>query len=259
MATLLGGALLLSEWLTENPPVETHAAEGGVHHGGHGDTTFLDLQSTIAIVTMLITVTIVFEKAKHRLEHNVPPMMSAVLSALFGELTVLGFIALYAFFMLQTGVIPAVSILVYGDSEHMLHLFEEIHFLLFFVMVIFLMQAFALVRALMAVEQAWHPCTHPHTPFFRRGLTASRPRPHTASARTLTRPHPHPPTRTLTSLRCGWTVSRPSASTAKAQSPRSRRCSRRAGRRASTAAGGAACGRCGRTAYRRRKKRCATP
>jgi hypothetical protein len=67
---------------------------------------------------------------------------------------VLGFIALYAFFMLQTGVISAVSILVYGDSEHMLHLFEGIHFLLFFVMVIFLLQAFALVRALMAVEQA---------------------------------------------------------------------------------------------------------
>jgi hypothetical protein len=56
--------------------------------------------------------------------------------------------------MLQTGVISAVSILVYGDSEHMLHLFEGIHFLLFFVMVIFLLQAFALVRALMAVEQA---------------------------------------------------------------------------------------------------------
>jgi|TARA_B110001469_G_C9560057_1_gene277815 hypothetical protein len=155
MATLLGGTLLLSEWLAANPPVETHATQGGgVHHGGRGDTTFLDLQSTIAIVTMLITVTIVFEKAKHYLEHNVPPMMSAVLSALFGELTVLGFIALYAFFMLQTGVISAVSILVYGDSEHMLHLFEGIHFLLFFVMVIFLLQAFALVRALMAVEQA---------------------------------------------------------------------------------------------------------
>lgn len=156
MTTLLGGTLLLSEWLAANPPVETHATQGGgVHHGGRGDTTFLDLQSTIAIVTMLITVTIVFEKAKHYLEHNVPPMMSAVLSALFGELTVLGFIALYAFFMLQTGVISAVSILVYGDSEHMLHLFEGIHFLLFFVMVIFLLQAFALVRALMAVEQVW--------------------------------------------------------------------------------------------------------
>ena len=192
MATLLGGALLLSEWLTENPPVETHAAEGGVRHGGHGDTTFLDLQSTIAIVTMLVTVTIVFEKAKHHLEHNVPPMMSAVLSALFGELTVLGFIALYAFFMLQTGVIPAVSILVYGDSEHMLHLFEEIHFLLFFVMVIFLMQAFALVRALMAVEQAWHPCTqHPSL-----GVDSQRAGhdpttlPHAPSrAHTLTHPH----------------------------------------------------------------------
>lgn len=156
MATLLVGAVLLADWLAANPPVEhKDAGEARGGHSIHGDTTFLDLQSTIAIVTMLITVTIAFEKVKHHLEHNVPPMMSAVLSALFGELTVLGFIALYAFFMLQTGIIPAVSIIVYGNSEHMLHLFEEIHFLLFFVMVIFLLQAFALVRALMAVEQVW--------------------------------------------------------------------------------------------------------
>ena len=173
MAALLGGAVLLSEWLAENPNgwLETHAAQGT--RMVHGDPTFLDLQSTVAIVTILITVTIIFENIKHFLEHKVPPMMSAVLSALFGELTVLGFLALYAFFMLQTGVIQTASVLVYGDSERMVHLFEEIHFLLFFVIVIFLLQAFALVRALMAVEQAWHPTanrpttphrfrTHPH-------------------------------------------------------------------------------------------------
>ena len=134
MAALLGGAVLLSEWLAENPNgwLETHAAQGT--RMVHGDTTFLDLQSTVAIVTILITVTIIFENIKHFLEHKVPPMMSAVLSALFGELTVLGFLALYAFFMPQTGVIPTVSILVYGDSERMVHLFEDIHLLLFFVL-----------------------------------------------------------------------------------------------------------------------------
>ena len=44
---------------------------------------------------MVITVTVIFELVKHHLEHNVPPMMSSILQAMFGELTVLGFLALY--------------------------------------------------------------------------------------------------------------------------------------------------------------------
>ena len=157
VSVMVGATYGLQQWLHDNPDfldVEPPAEHGHAEHG-HGDTKFTDLQCSIGIVTMLIAVTIVFEKAKHSLEHNVPPMMSAVLSALFGELTVLGFIALYAFFLLQTGAIPAVSVMVYGDPEHMLHLFEEIHFMLFFVMVVFLFQAFSLVRALQSVEDVW--------------------------------------------------------------------------------------------------------
>lgn len=156
MALLLWGATYLpqlknslnaKELVKGIDPVEADGHGGGhedAGHGGHGhghDTHLLDMQATLGIVAMLIVVTIAFEKAKHHLEHTVPPLMSTILSALFGELTVLGFIALYAFFMLQTGVIDAVSIVIYGDEHHLLHLFEMIHFMLFFVMVIFLFQA----------------------------------------------------------------------------------------------------------------------
>ena len=132
-------------------------AHGGAHGGaeGHHDTLVLDMQSTLVIVAMLIFVTILFEKARHHLEDTVPPLMKDVLTALFAELTVLGFIALYAFFMLQTGLLTVVSQKVYGESEHLLHLFETVHFSLFFVMVIFLFQAFILLRTLISVEDVW--------------------------------------------------------------------------------------------------------
>ena len=61
--------------------------------------------------------------------------------AMFGELTVLGFIALYAYFMLRLGVLSWFSMKIYHDPEHLIHLFEDIHFMLFFVMLTFLFQA----------------------------------------------------------------------------------------------------------------------
>ena len=133
----------------------------------HADPS-LDLQVTLGICVMLISVTILFELLKHHLEHNVPPMMASILQvssgaanppcracsmstllfrahthaqAMFGELTVLGFIALYAYFMLRLGVLSWFSMKIYHDPEHLIHLFEDIHFMLFFVMLTFLFQA----------------------------------------------------------------------------------------------------------------------
>ena len=85
----------------------------GHHH--HFDPV-LDMQATLGICIVLITVTILFEAVKHKLEHDVPPMMASVLQAMFGELTVLGFIALYAYFMLRLGVLAMISTLIYGDD-----------------------------------------------------------------------------------------------------------------------------------------------
>ena len=166
LATLLIGTSFLPSLMLRKDSlevIESHVerGSGGEHGGAHGgaeghhDTLVLDMQSTLVIVAMLIFVTILFEKARHHLEDTVPPLMKDVLTALFAELTVLGFIALYAFFMLQTGLLTVVSQKVYGESEHLLHLFETVHFSLFFVMVIFLFQAFILLRTLISVEDVW--------------------------------------------------------------------------------------------------------
>ena len=46
---------------------------------------------------------------------------------MFGELTVLGFIALYAYFMLRLGILGWISTLIFDDDEHLIHLFEDIY------------------------------------------------------------------------------------------------------------------------------------
>lgn len=148
---------------------------GGEHHrelnaGHHHVDPTLDMQVTLGICVVLISVTIFFEVVKHHVEHNCPPMMAGILQvsalaplhgdwprpptipplgcacacatpelqstasrvpcqlwgfvrgavlsptlslslplvvggqAMFGELTVLGFIALFTYFCLKFGV-----------------------------------------------------------------------------------------------------------------------------------------------------------
>jgi len=128
---------------------EHHRALSGHHHVDPA----LDLQVTLGICVVLISVTIVFEVAKHYMEHNVPPMMAKILEAMFGELTVLGFIALWAYFSIKFGLIEFMSLKIYHDPEHLLHLFEDIHFMLFFVMLTFLFEAIMLVGATLRAEE----------------------------------------------------------------------------------------------------------
>lgn len=158
---------------------DAHAVDEHAHHralNGHHVDPALDLQVTLGICTVLITVTIIFEVGKHELEHNVPPMMATILQAMFGELTVLGFIALYAYFMLRLGVLEWISLQIYHDPEHLIHLFEDIHFMLFFVMLTFLLQ----VRESCPPSPTPPPlmaeaCTHSrtHTLTRRRALAAT--------------------------------------------------------------------------------------
>ncbi|KAL1504729.1 hypothetical protein AB1Y20_008507 [Prymnesium parvum] len=128
------------------PPEEAEEAETPL---------FLDIQSIFVSCLVLVLLTVCFERAKHTLEHHVPLLMQHVLQAMFGELTVLGFIALIAFCSVQAGLLERLSMLVYGEKERLVELFEGVHFLLFFVMVIFLVEACRLIVATLRAEEEW--------------------------------------------------------------------------------------------------------
>ena len=89
------------------------------------------------IVAFLIAMTLGFEFAKDMAEEAVPREMRPVLGQIFSEFTVLGFMAMVTYFMIQANVFAAASSLVYHDPEHLVHLFEKVHFDLFFVMMAF--------------------------------------------------------------------------------------------------------------------------
>ena len=107
------------------------------------------------IVAFLILMTLGFEFAKDMAEEAVPREMRPVLGQIFSEFTVLGFMAMVTYFMIQANVLAAASSLVYHDPEHLVHLFEKVHFDLFFVMMAFAAIAVWLLLATFAARRKW--------------------------------------------------------------------------------------------------------
>ena len=125
--------------------------------GGNGFFAFVllpntvDLEMALAIVVVLVVLTLLFETAKERLEERFEKF-SIVFDRIWSELTVLGFLALVTFFMVQSNLLQALSSSVFGDEMHLVHLFEQIHFALFFVLMIFLTLALWLLYAAIGAE-----------------------------------------------------------------------------------------------------------
>ena len=115
-----------------------------------------DMEVILVICMILIFLTMFFEWLRHFLTKNIPHMMSNILTALFGELTVLGFIAVFTFFLMASGFMHYMSSLIYHEGDRLIELFEAVHFDLFFVMIIFLVQALLLVNSLMTAIKYWH-------------------------------------------------------------------------------------------------------
>lgn len=71
-----------------------------------------------------------------------PPQINQVVEKFFGELATLGFIGTIAFVMTTDfgeteSVLGQISFTYTGDAEMLIHEFEILHFLIFFVMVFF--------------------------------------------------------------------------------------------------------------------------
>lgn len=136
---------------------EHGAANDGEHsHGGGHQAPPIDDEMALLLMLSLILLSVIFEKTKHYLEHSVDEHKHIILQALFGELTVLGFIALLTFFLMNSGVFSNLSIKLYHDEQHLLHLFEKVHFGLFFVMVLFLLLIGWLIFVQNVAARRWH-------------------------------------------------------------------------------------------------------
>jgi Ca2+-binding EF-hand superfamily protein len=113
------------------------------------------------IMTFLALVTVMFEKGKEFLMEVVADRTTKpVVAGLFSELTVLGFLSLVTFVISQMDILDRLSGSIFGEGEeregYLEELLEQIHFIIFAVMVIFIMQSMILLRNTRHQLSDWH-------------------------------------------------------------------------------------------------------
>lgn len=87
----------------------------------------LNFLTIICIVLVLIALTLGFEFLKEHLEHSVEEECEIILEKFFGELTVLGFLAMVTFIFSQTGIADMLSERIFGEKKELLEYFEYVY------------------------------------------------------------------------------------------------------------------------------------
>lgn len=114
--------------------------------------------TVLFVSTLLVVVSVLFEKGEETLMEHVGRHARPVIVALFGELTLLGVIGLLLFLLELSPLLTDISTAVFGDGNpgHLLHIVHEVHMVLFLVMVIFLTSVMLLVVLAHRLERNWH-------------------------------------------------------------------------------------------------------
>ena len=117
----------------------------------------LDFTILSCIVLLLIFLTILFELLKDHAEEHASRNAKPIVEALFGELTVLGFLSVFTFVATHTGILQKLGEHLLGPARHedVLEAFESVHYTIFFIMVFFVIQVLVLVKEASETEELW--------------------------------------------------------------------------------------------------------
>jgi hypothetical protein len=92
----------------------------------------------------------IFEQLKDAIYEATEKTSFPIVDALFSEMTVLGFLSMVTFIVASEGFITELSVKVFGDSpkgeEYLKELFEQAHYMLFLVMVMFFFIAVSILH-----------------------------------------------------------------------------------------------------------------
>lgn len=123
-----------------------------------------EANTLFGMVVVLIGLTVLFELGKQAIERHAGEEMEAIIAAMFGELTVLGFIGLLTFLVIRTGLGEKMSAEFLGPVTHvpghhtvppLVVMLEEMHMGLFGMMVVYILCVVAVIRHGKTNAQLW--------------------------------------------------------------------------------------------------------
>ena len=109
----------------------------------------------VAFMSFILLLSIGFELAHHHLKETTPEAFQPILTSLYSELTLLGFIGLLMFTIFKLEILEELSKHLFGEGEEIKELGEQVHMVLFGVMALFLAQAVALAKFGEFIQRKW--------------------------------------------------------------------------------------------------------
>merc|ERR1719387_2021916 len=100
----------------------------------------------VAFISFILFMSVLFELGHEHLKETTPDVFQPILTSLYSELTLLGFIGLLMFTVFKLDALKELSKHLFGEGEEIKELGEQVHMVLFGVMALFLAQAVALAK-----------------------------------------------------------------------------------------------------------------
>jgi len=110
------------------------------------------LMATVIVIFSVCMEQFVMEPLKEEQDLNLQP----IIQTMFSELTLLGFVGLFMFIVEKLDLLSAPSYHIFRDKEMLAEYFEDVHMVVFLVMVLFLLNSFALLKVGRATQKKWH-------------------------------------------------------------------------------------------------------
>lgn len=135
----------------------TRVLNGGEEGGEEEENPVMSHTIVVCIALILIFLIIVFEYLKDYLEETCSREYKPIVESLFGELTVLGFVSIFAYVVAKMRWFERLGESLFGpqEEEELLEVFEEVHFIIFFIMVFFVFQVLVLVKVSRETGHKW--------------------------------------------------------------------------------------------------------
>ncbi|ETV76279.1 hypothetical protein, variant 1 [Aphanomyces astaci] len=131
-----------------NATSSTHENEGQEREEAAGDEVFYNVMASIATITVLIFLSIVFEMGAEWLRESTEEINMPFVNTIFNELTTLGFIGSILFLMSKSGYLGQISQALFGHDKNMelQETIEMLHMALFLFVIIFLLLCIVLLQ-----------------------------------------------------------------------------------------------------------------
>mmetsp|Transcript_22292 Transcript_22292/g.55923 ORF Transcript_22292/g.55923 Transcript_22292/m.55923 type:complete len:689 (-) Transcript_22292:930-2996(-) len=122
-----------------------------------GPPNFKERTIILVILLVLVVLSVAFEIVKDKIEESTEEELEPIVTHMWQELTILGFLSLLSFIAVKVGLIDKIAEQLYpeAEKEELKETVENVHMALFLVMVVFIVEVVMLLNLAKVFSREW--------------------------------------------------------------------------------------------------------